>query len=114
MVFPIAAIVAAGNGLTITVAEAVFEQPFAFIVLYVIDAVPAVTPVTTPVALTVATDAFELVHVGFELVVPKVVVVPTHKSVVPVIPDAIGNGFTVTAVAEDDAEHPFASVTTTV
>jgi hypothetical protein len=80
----------------------------------VIVAVPAVTPVTTPVALTTATAEFEVDQVGFKLVVANVVVEPTHTEVVPVIALAIGNAFTVTTVAVDVAEHPLASVTVTV
>jgi hypothetical protein len=108
------AIVADGSGLTVTVADAVFEHPFAFVMLYVMFAVPGVTPVTTPVALTVATAVFELDHVGFKLVVPKIVVVPTHNAVEPKIAVVVGNGFTVIVVAVDVAEQPLASVTVTV
>ena len=114
MVLPITAIVAVGNGFTVTVVEAVFVHPLAFVILNVIVAVPAVTPVTTPVALTTATAEFEVDQVGFKLVVANVVVEPTHTEVIPVIAFAVGNGFTVTTVAEDVAEHPFASVTVTV
>jgi len=80
----------------------------------VIVADPVEIPVTTPVELTVAIAVFELVHVGFALVVLKLVVVPTHIAVVPEIAVAVGKGLTVTVVAEDVAEHPFASVTVTV
>ena len=111
--FPIVAMVADGSGLTVTVVDAVLEHPFEFVMLYAIVAVPGVTPVTTPVALTVATAVFELDHVGFKLVVPKTVVVPTHKAVDPKIAVVVGNGFTVIVVAVDVAEQPFASVTVT-
>ena len=112
--FPIAAIVAVGCGLTVTVVDAVFEHPLVLVMLYVIVAVPVVTPVTTPVALTVATPVLELDQVGFKLVVPKIVVVPTHNAVDPKIAVVVGNGFTVTVVTADVAEQPFASVTVTV
>jgi hypothetical protein len=83
-----------GNGLTVT--TEVVEHPAGDV--YVINAVPAFTPVTTPPVPTVAIVKLPLLHVppaGAEL---KDVVAPSHTAKVPVISD--GNGSTViTAVA---------------
>ncbi len=57
--------------------------------------VPAATPVTTPVLLTVATPGLVLTHGLLAAAVPlpvKLVVLPIHTVVVPVI---VGVGFTV-------------------
>jgi hypothetical protein len=58
--------------------------------------VPAVTPVTTPPAVIVATAGVALLHVPPAVALLKVVVALTHTLVVPVI--AAGSGFTVTVV----------------
>jgi hypothetical protein len=113
-VLPIAAIVAVGNGFTTTTEEAVFEQPLASVIPYEIVADPDDTPVTTPVALTVAIEVFELDQVGFTLVVARFVVVPTQSEVLPVIAAVVGNAFTVTVVAAEVIEQPPALVTVTV
>jgi hypothetical protein len=57
---------------------------------------PAVTPVTTPVALTVATAAVPLVQVPPLVASAKVVFAPTHTVRPPVMVPALGAGFTVT------------------
>ena len=111
---PIAAIVAVGNGFTTTAEDAVFEHPFASVIPYEIVADPEDTPVTTPVALTVAIEVFELDQVGFTLVVARLVVVPTQSEVLPVIAAVVGKAFTVTVVAEEVTEQPPALVTVTV
>ncbi len=73
-------------GLGFTVTVAVLLQPL--LLVYVIVVVPAATPVTTPVLLTVATPVLEDVH-GFAAAgVPdpvKVVVAPTQTVSVPVM-----------------------------
>ena len=51
--------------------------------VYVIVAVPAATPVITPLVLTVATARSELLHVPPLTVELKVVVSPTHTACVP-------------------------------
>ncbi len=60
-------------------------------------AVPVLTPVTTPLAFTVATAVLPLVHVppASPLLV-KVVVVPIHTDPVPLIVPALAFGLTVT------------------
>ena len=59
-------------------------------------AVPEVRPDTIPVpAPTVATAVLLLLQVPPVLVVPKVVVCPTHALILPVM--AAGSGFTVTS-----------------
>jgi hypothetical protein len=60
----------------------------------VILALPAFTPVTTPVLLTVAIPVLLLVHVPLAFV--RAVVAAWHKSAVPVMAD--GNAVTVTTV----------------
>jgi hypothetical protein len=58
-------------------------------------AVPADTPLTTPVALL--TDAIVgtlLLHVPPPVVLVRVVVAPTHAVVVPLMVPAVGSGFT--------------------
>ena len=58
-------------------------------------AVPAVPPVTTPVALpTIAVALLPVLHVPPVAVSVRVVVSPSHTVIVPVI--LLGSGFTVT------------------
>ena len=64
-------------------------------IVYVIVAVPAAIPVTTPDVLTVATEASLVVHVPPPTVSANVVVPPTHAVVVPVMVPALGEAFTV-------------------
>ena len=91
-----------------------FEHPFTSVTEYVMVADPAATPVTTPVeASTVATVASDDVHVPPVVADANCVVKPEHTFVAPVIAATVGNGFTVTAVAVDVAEHPLALVTVT-
>jgi len=66
---------------------------------------PAVTPVTTPPAVIVATAGVPLLHIPSAVASLKVVVDPTHTLVVPVI--AAGKGFTVTVVV---TAHPVGKV----
>jgi hypothetical protein len=82
--------IAAGKGLTVTVA--VTRQPVGNV--YDITDVPAVTPVTTPAPVIVATAGVALLHVPPAVASVKVVVDPTQTDNVPPI-DA-GNGLTVT------------------
>ena len=95
-------VIAAGEALTVTVANDSQPVPKE----YVIVAVPAATPDTTPVVeFTVAVPVAPLVHVppvGEQL---NVVVDPAHTASVPVI--APGDVFTVTARV---AKQPPASV----
>jgi hypothetical protein len=81
-----------GNAFTVTVA--VLIQPL--LLVYVMTAVPAATPLTSPVFDTVATDVFEDTH-GFEAagVAEPVscVVDPAHTLNVPVM---VGSALTVT------------------
>ena len=58
--------------------------------------VPAVTPVTTPPTVIVATAGVALLHAPPAVALLKVVVALTHTLVVPVM--AAGSGFTVTVV----------------
>jgi hypothetical protein len=84
-----------GKAFTVTVAFTI--QPFVF--LYVISVVPAETPVTNPVGLTVATAGVAETQgvVASGVAVPvNWVVAPTQAFKVPLI---IGNGLTVTTTA---------------
>ena len=98
---PIAASV--GNAVTFTVACAFDVQPFV-VTVYVIVALPADTPVTTPLASTVATAVFDDVQTPFEVALESAVVEPAHTSVVPVIAATTGRGLTVTDVDTDDVQ----------
>jgi hypothetical protein len=81
----------------------------------VIVVVPAVTPVTTPVAASIDATAVLLdVQTPLPVVLDNVVVDPVHTDVVPVIDATTGNAVTVTAVAALVDEHPSAFVTVTV
>ena len=87
-----------------TVTVAVFVQPFVFI--YVITLVPAETPVTKPVALTVATLGVAEVQgvVAWAVAEPvNCVVEATTTLRVPVI---VGNGFTVIIVVPEFVVQP--------
>ena len=61
-------------------------------------AVPAETPVTTPEALTVATEVFEEDHTPDAVASERVVVSATHTDVVPVIAATTGTALTVIEV----------------
>ncbi|WP_345078726.1 hypothetical protein [Nemorincola caseinilytica] len=74
-------VIVAGAAITVTIA--VLMQPN---LLYVILAVPAPTPVATPVdALIVATPVLLLLHVPPEGVQERELVLPSQKDIVPVI-----------------------------
>ena len=60
---------------------------------------PADTPVTNPVASTVATDGVALVQVPPVVVLVQVAVEPMHNGVVPVIVWAIGAVIVIVFVA---------------
>ena len=106
-------IVAVVPAFTFTVAVTAFVHPFASVTEYVMIADPAATPVTTPVADTVATAVLDEDHVPPVVADANCVVKPEHTFVAPVIAATVGNGFTVTAVAVDVAEHPLALLTVT-
>jgi hypothetical protein len=99
-----------GNALTFTVACAL-ETQLLVVTVYVIVAVPAATPVTTPVLeFTVATDALDDVQTPFAVALVKVVVEPAHTSVVPLIAATTGIALIVTVVLAV-AVQPLPSVT---
>ena len=75
---------------------------------------PALTPVTKPLAATVAIAVLAEDHTGLVAVVLNNVVPPIHTEDVPVIAAVVGSGFTVTTVGAEVTEQPFASVTVTV
>ena len=80
--------IAAGEGLTVT--GVVILQPV--LMVYVIVAVPAVPPVTTPEASIAAMARLLLLHVPPDDALLRVVVAPGHVVGVPVIDE--GSGFT--------------------
>ena len=83
--------IAAGEGLTVTVANALQPEP----IVYDIIAVPAITPVTMPVPVpTVATPVLLLLHRPPAVTSNKATLAPSHITLVPVI--AAGLGLTVT------------------
>jgi hypothetical protein len=59
-------------------------------------AVPAATPVTTPVLPTAATPAALLLHTPPAVAFDKAVLLPAHTLAVPVMAPALGNALTVT------------------
>jgi hypothetical protein len=88
-------VIAATELLTVTILLALVPHP----VEYVILAVPAVTPETTPVEeLTVAIARLELVHVPLATELLNVTVDEGHSTDVPVM--AAGTPFTVTSLAD--------------
>ena len=71
---------------------------------------PEETPVTKPLAFTVATEVFELVQTPFTVALAKAVVEPAHTSVVPLMAATTGKALTVTEVLAVLVQ-PFADVT---
>ena len=99
-----------GNAFTLTVACALDTQLFV-VTVYVIVAVPAATPVTTPVLeFTVATAVFDDVHTPPAVALVNVVVEPAHTSVVPLIAATTGIALIVTVVFTVEVQ-PLPSVT---
>jgi hypothetical protein len=75
-----------GGVLTVTEALVLFEHPPAFVIVYLIVAVPAETPFTTPVlAFTVAIDVFKLLQTPPVVASVKVVEPPRHTDLIPPI-----------------------------
>ena len=80
-------VIGAGSGFTVTVRVEKHPVPMA----YDIVAVPLSTPVTMPLAETIATAVLLLVHVPPEGVHESVVLAPTHTVAIPVIAEGLGN-----------------------
>lgn len=87
---------ALGTGTTVTSAVSL-AVPQLLVTEYVIMAVPSVSPVTTPVVLTLALAALLLLQVPPAAPSVKVVVDPIHTVWVPVMLPALGSGLTVMA-----------------
>jgi hypothetical protein len=104
IVAPVAA-GAAGNTLTVIVLVTVVLHPFSTTVYDITD-VPDVKPVTTPVALTVATNGEALDHTPLAVVLVNTVVEPIQTPFAPAIACTIGNGFTVIVIGFDVAGDP--------
>lgn len=75
-----------------------------------IVAVPAATPVTTPVELIVATDVLLLVQVPPEVASDNVVVEPVATDDAPVIAAITGKGLTVIVMVAALVPHAFERV----
>ncbi len=87
------------DGVGVIVTMTVVRQPVPSV--YVITAVPAVIPVTTPVpAPTEATDVLLLLHAPPPVASLSVVVAPTHALAVPVITDGVGDTVNVAVVLQ--------------
>jgi hypothetical protein len=71
-----------------TVTSVMLEQPPPMV--YVIAAVPGVTPVTRPTVFTVATDVVPLLHKPPNVAAVRIVVLPMQKLVVPVVVQSVG------------------------
>jgi hypothetical protein len=72
--------------------------------VYVIVAVPAAMPVTTPIEETLAIDGVLLLHVPPPVALLKAVVEPTHAVVLPVIPAGALVTLTTAIVAQPAAD----------
>jgi hypothetical protein len=83
-----------GSGFTVTAAVAVSVQQLP-VVVYVIVAAPALTPVITPRALMLAMAALLLLQVPPDMVSVKVDEAPAQTVVVPPMVPALAAGFTV-------------------
>jgi hypothetical protein len=94
---------------TVTVVVAVVVQPFALVTVYEIVVLPAATPVTTPVAFTVAVAVLAVDHTPPVVAFAKAVVAPAHTVVVPVIAATTGALLIVTVVVTA-LVHPLAFV----
>jgi hypothetical protein len=98
---------AEGTAEIVTVLVAVAsEHPPVPVTVYVIVAVPAATPVTTPDELTVAIAVFDDVHVPPETVEVNVVLEPAQIVCVPDRGPAEAAAETVTVLVATASEHP--------
>jgi hypothetical protein len=89
---------AEGTGFTVNAHVEKLTQPNPLVTVYVIVAVPAATPVTTPPVPMLATDVLLLLHTPDGVGSVRVVVPPTHTLDAPLIPATTGSAFTVTVV----------------
>jgi hypothetical protein len=85
-----------GLTLTVTVVETVVVQPDPLVTAYEIVDVPAATPVTSPVALIVATAVLDELHTPAGVASDNVVILPRQTEVVPVMAATTGNELIVT------------------
>jgi len=87
-----------GALLTVTVTTADALQPALLVTVYDIKVAPTATLLTTPVLLTVAMVLLAVLHTPPVVVSTKVMLLPKHTRVLPVIADTVGNAFTVKVV----------------
>ena len=74
--------------------------------MYVIVEVPAETPVTTPVEVTVATAVLDEDHVPPVVADANCEFEPSHTEDAPVIAETIGRAFTVTLLTAEPEQDP--------
>jgi hydroxymethylpyrimidine/phosphomethylpyrimidine kinase len=113
-VLPDAEIAATGSAFTVIAAATDAEQPFEFVTVYVKITLPALTAVTVPFELIVATEALLVDQVPPCVAEESTDVDPTQILFDPVIAATTGNGLTTTFVATDEAVHPEPFVTSTL
>jgi hypothetical protein len=96
-----------GGAVTVTVlCASLFGHPPVPATVYVIVAVPAASPVITPLVLTVATDSISLLHVPPLSGETNVVVPLVHNACVPESGPADVVAVTVTVLVTDTSAHP--------
>ncbi len=82
---------------TVRLIVVLFVQPNVLVTVYLIVAVPAVIPVTTPAPFTVAIEVSSLLHTPPAIDSPSVIVELAHKVVnEAVITPGVGSGLIVT------------------
>jgi hypothetical protein len=96
VVFCVSTPVTEGRALTVTACDTAVTHPLLLVTVYVIVAVPAPTPVTTPALLTVATELLEVVHTPPATVLAKVMVALVQTVVDPVMAGTTGRALIVT------------------
>ena len=108
VVEPVAAIVAVGRLLTVTVVVVVFVQPPGVAVtVYVIVAVPTALPVTTPDEFTLAIVLLEELQTPPDTELLSDVLELIHTDVVPEIVPALGKVFKVSTATSLLVPQPF-------
>lgn len=100
---------AVGSGLTVTIMVS-FAVPQLLVNVYDIMALPPETPVTTPVAETVATVVLLLLHVPPVVVLPSEVVALWQTMGAPVIVPADAAGVIVTNMVSAIMPHELVNV----
>src|SRR5947209_20620937 len=74
--------------------------PHPLVTVFLIVTKPADTPVTTPASTPVPSPLSDELHTPPAVALAKVIVLPSHTAVAPLIAATVGNGFTVTRSEE--------------